>query len=267
MSFANRTETPCVALDLPALDIMNVDSTMNAVAEARPDVVFNCAAYTDVDGAEKDADSAMAVNAQGAANLAAAAAEVGAAIVYPSTDYVFDGGKGAPYVESDPINPLSVYGRSKAEGEKETRRANDRHFIVRTSWLFGVGGRNFVETMIRLGRDRDRLSVVDDQVGCPTFTGHLAAGIVEIVDRGSYGVFHLAAGGSCSWREFAEAILAAAGMDVRVEPTTTEAFGSPAQRPAHSVLRSERPNAVVLPSWRDGLAEYMLKRSARAVAR
>jgi dTDP-4-dehydrorhamnose reductase len=169
-----------------------------------------------------------------------------------SSDYVFDGAKREPYVESDPVNPLSSYGRSKLAGERATAEANPRHLIARSSWLFGVGGPNFVETMLGLGPE---VRVVDDQVGSPTFTGHLAEALVELASGTDYGVHHLAASGSCSWFEFAREIFARAGSDTHVEPCTTAEFPRPAPRPAYSVLESERGHR--LPSWQDGLDAYL----------
>jgi dTDP-4-dehydrorhamnose reductase len=238
-----------VALTREDLDV--TDSA--AVREALPGAtVVNCAAYTDVDGAESEQDSAHAVNAEGARNVAAAAERV----VYVSTDYVFDGAKGAPYLESDPTGPLQEYGRSKLAGELATAESNANHLIVRTSWLFGAGGPNFVATMLRLGAERDELRVVDDQVGAPTFTGHLAEALVALAAGEERGVLHVTAGGSCSWFEFTRAIHERAGVDCAVEPCTTEEFPRPARRPAYSVLGSER-GAPALPAWQDGLDAYL----------
>jgi len=212
------------------------------------DVVFNCAAWTNVDGAEEHLEEALRVNRDGARNVAEAAGTV----VYVSSDYVFDGTKREPYLESDPVNPISAYGRSKLEGERATAEANPRHFIARSSWLFGVGGKNFVETMLGLGPE---VRVVDDQVGAPTFTGHLAEALVELWRSEDYGVHHLAASGSCSWFEFAREIFSRAGRDVRLEPCATEEFPRPAPRPAYSVLGSERGHR--LPTWQEGLDAYL----------
>jgi len=225
------------------------------VERARPAAVINCAAYTDVDGAESEQELALAVNGEGAGNLAAAAAKAGAPVLYVSSDYVFDGTKREPYVESDETGPVSSYGRSKLAGEEATAAANPRHFIVRSSWLFGVGGRNFVETMLTV--DRDELKVVDDQIGCPTFTGHLAEGLLRLVEREDHGVHHVAGGGSCSWFELAREIFARSDVDKRVEPCTTDEFPRPARRPAWSVLGTERADPVRLPSWQDGLDAYL----------
>jgi len=211
------------------------------------DIVLHAAAWTDVDGAEDSPEGALAVNAAGTRNVA----ELGAPVVYYSSDYVFDGSKDAPYVESDEPAPLSAYGESKLAGEREVRRG----WIVRSSWLFGWTGHNFVRTMLRLGAERDEVSVVADQRGSPTYTGHLAAGTRELLERPE-GVWHLAAEGDCTWAEFAEAIFEEAALDCRVRRITTAELGRPAPRPAYSVLRSEK-GAPRLPHWRDGLRECL----------
>ena len=196
-----------------------------------------------MDGAEADPEGARGVNLEGTRNVAA----LGAPVVYYSTDYVFDGSKREPYVESDEPNPLSVYGWTKLEGEREVRDG----WIVRSSWLFGWTGKNFVRTMLELGRERDEVSVVADQVGCPTYVGHLAEATREVL-RLSHGTYHVAAQGECSWAELARAIFEEAGIDCRVREITTEELGRPAPRPPYSVLRSEK-GAPELPHWREGL--------------
>ena len=230
----------------------------------RPDVVINCAAWTDVDGAETAEEAAFAVNGRGAGNLAAAAAEVEARIVHVSTDYVFDGAKGAPYVESDQPAPLSAYGRTKLAGEEAVAAANKRHFIVRSAGLFGVGGSNFVETMLRLADTQSEVLVVRDQVGSPTYTWHLAYGIVRLIEGIEYGIHHMAASGQCSWYEFAREIFEQAQVECRVLSITSEEFGAAAPRPAFSALASQREHAIRLPSWEDGLAGYLAQRQAEA---
>lgn len=212
------------------------------------DLVLHTAAWTDVDGAEADPQGASAVNVGGTAHVAA----LGAPLVTFSTDYVFDGRKRVPYVESDAPNPLSAHGRSKLLGEAA---AGPDAWIVRTSWLFGLTGHNFVLTMLRLGAERDEVSVVDDQRGCPTYVGHLASAVRTLIDdeERPRGLWHLAGGGDCTWADFAEAIFAEAGVDCRVRRITTEELDRPAARPAYGVLRSERPDAPVLPPWREGL--------------
>jgi dTDP-4-dehydrorhamnose reductase len=243
------------------LDVTDLNAVRRVFQAAPVDVVINCAAFTDVDGAERLESEAHRVNGNGAGNIALAAGEAGAAIVQPSTDYVFDGSKRTPYVESDPTAPQSAYGRAKLAGEHAVADANERHFIVRTSWLFGVGGRNFVDTMLGLAADRDELKVVHDQVGCPTYTGHLAAALVELAAGGAYGIHHAAGGGECSWFEFAAAIFEQAEVDVRVVPCTTAEFPRPAPRPAYSVIGTERPDPIRLPDWREGLASYLAERT------
>ncbi|HSG12486.1 MAG TPA: dTDP-4-dehydrorhamnose reductase [Gaiellaceae bacterium] len=211
------------------------------------DLVLHTAAWTDVDGAEADPQGAAAVNVGGTAH----AASLGASLVAFSSDYVFDGRKDAPYVESDAPNPLSAYGRTKLHGEGA---AGPDAWIVRSSWLFGPTGRNFLRTMLRLGEERDEVAVVDDQRGCPTFVGDLAAAVRQLVDAElERGVWHLAADGDCTWADFAEAIFEEAGLACRVRRVSTEELGRPAPRPRYSVLRSERSGAPLLPHWRDGL--------------
>jgi dTDP-4-dehydrorhamnose reductase len=248
------------------LDIANAAAVAAKFEAERPDVAINCAAWTDVDGAEGAEGEATAVNGAGAGNVAAAAAAIGAAIVYVSTDYVFDGSKGAPYVETDQTAPLSAYGRSKLAGEEATRVANKRHFVVRSAGLFGAGGRNFVETMLRLAADHGEVLVVRDQVGSPTYTWHLAYGIVRLIEGVEFGIHHMAAAGSCSWYEFAREIFDQAKVECKVMSATTEMLGRPAPRPAFSALASQRQHPIELPSWQDGLAAYLAQRRSETEA-
>jgi dTDP-4-dehydrorhamnose reductase len=208
-----------------------------------PGLVLHAAAWTDVDGAESDPEGAARVNVEGTRNVVA----LGSPVVYYSTDYVFDGRKPEPYVESDEPSPLSAYARTKLEGEREVREG----WIVRSSWLFGWTSHNFVRTMLRLGAEQDEVAVVDDQRGSPTFVGHLAAAMSDVLEL-PYGTYHVTAHGECTWAELAEAIFAESGLDCRVRRITTEELGRPAPRPANSVLRSER-GAPELPHWREGL--------------
>jgi dTDP-4-dehydrorhamnose reductase len=236
--------------DVLALSRAEWDVTQPAgeeIPRADLDLVLHTAAWTDVDGAESDPQGAAAVNVAGTAHAAA----LRAPLVTFSTDYVFDGRKRSPYVESDGPNPTSAYGRTKLHGEAA---AGTNAWVVRTSWLFGATGHNFVLTMLRLAAERDEVSVVDDQRGCPTFVGHLAQGVRALVDEDRpKGLWHVAADGDCTWADFAEAIFEDAGVDCRVRRITTAEFARPASRPAYSVLRSERPDAPLLPHWRDGL--------------
>ncbi len=209
------------------------------------DLVLHAAAWTDVDGAEANPQDAASANVGGTQNVAS----LGAPLVAFSTDYVFDGTKRTPYVESDAPNPLSAYGRTKLHGEAA---AGEGAWIVRSSWLFGATGMNFVRTMLALGGERDEVSVVDDQRGSPTYVGDLAAAVRELIEL-PRGLWHLAAAGDCTWAELAEAIFEEAGLDCRVRRITTAELGRAAPRPAYSVLRSERRDAPQLPHWRDGL--------------
>jgi dTDP-4-dehydrorhamnose reductase len=253
-----------VALARAELDIGDRAAVLDAVAQARPDAVVNCAAYTNVDGAEGDPDAAASVNATGPGYLAEASAAFGAWLVHVSTDYVFDGTKTTPYLESDPTGPRSVYGSTKLLGEHAIAiAAPQTHTIVRSSWLFGTAGSCFPATMLRLAGEHHTLTVVDDQVGCPTFTGHLAPALVELATRTrAPGVMHLAASGDCSWYQFAVEIMRASSSGAEVRPCTTDEFPRPARRPAYSVLRSERSETPLLPDWRDGLGGYLAARVA-----
>ncbi len=215
------------------------------------DLVLHAAAWTDVDGAEDDPQEAAAVNVGGTKHVA----ELGAPLVYFSTDYVFDGSKDRPYVESDAPAPLSAYGRTKLHGEAA---AGESAWVVRSSWLFGPTGHNFVTTMLRLGAEQDEVRVVDDQRGSPTYVGHLAEGTRELVGR-EHGIWHVAADGDCTWAEFASTIFDEAGLACRVAPISTEELGRPAPRPRYSVLRTERQGAPRLPHWREGLRECLAR--------
>ena len=249
------------------LDITDPAAAQNALARASADVVLNCAAWTDVDGAEASPEEAFAVNSAGAGKVARAAAEAGAWVIHVSSDYVFSGRKRDPYLESDPTEPLSVYGRSKLDGEVAVAQAAPgRHTIVRSSWLFGTHGGCFPATILRLAAERDKLTVVADQVGCPTFTGDLAHALVGLCERPVGGILHVAGGGACSWYEFAAAIVEQSGLRCAVTPGCTQDLGRPAPRPAYSVLGSERV-APRLPHWRDGLWQYMASQASLAGAR
>jgi dTDP-4-dehydrorhamnose reductase len=248
------------ALTRAELDVTDGAAVRAALDSERPDVVLNCAAWTDVDGAEARFGEASAVNGAGAGQVAQAAAERGTWIVHVLSDYVFSGGKQEPYVESDRAEPLSAYGRSKLAGELAVAQAAPgRHTIVRSSWLFGTGGPCFPATILRLAAERDELTVVDDQVGCPTFTGDLADALVRLCAQPVSGLIHLAGGGSCSWFEFAAEIVERAGLRCALVPGRTEDLRRPAPRPTYSVLGTERVGPC-LPQWRDGLWQYMGQR-------
>jgi dTDP-4-dehydrorhamnose reductase len=247
------------ALARADLDITDAAAVRAAVHAARPDAVVNCAAWTDVDGAEAAEEAATAVNGTGAGHVAAAAAAVNAHVIHLSSDYVFDGEATEPYTEQAAPAPRSAYGRSKLAGERAVLAAGGRTAIVRASWLFGPHGRNFVDTMRRLGAERDEIAVVDDQVGCPTYTGHLAPALVTIAERGLTGMLHVAGGGRCSWYELAIATFEETGIPCRVRPQHTADVGRPASRPAFSALASTRADAPILPPWRDGLRAHLAR--------
>jgi dTDP-4-dehydrorhamnose reductase len=249
-----------VALDRDDLDVTDPKRVERLITREHPGAVINCAAWTDVDGAETSEQEAELVNGEGAGFVADAAKQAGAKVVYVSTDYVFDGSKQAPYTESDEPNPINAYGRTKLAGERATALITKRSYIVRSSWLFGPGGGNFVETMLRLGEGGGPVVVVHDQVGCPTYTGHLAVGLVRLIDGEAYGVHHMAGGGSCSWYEFANEIFRQSGVVTRVLATSTDMMERPAKRPANSVLGSGREAPIQLPDWRRGLADYLIRR-------
>jgi dTDP-4-dehydrorhamnose reductase len=243
------------------LDITDREAVERAVIESNPGAIVNCAAWTDVDGAESHLDEAVAANGAGGGIIATAAASLEIPVIYPSSDYVFDGARQDGYVESDETGPLSAYGKSRLEGEEETATANPRHFIVRASWLFGINGRNFVDTMLGLADHQDEVVVVRDQVGCPTYTGHLADGLVRLLDGDDYGIHHMAGGGRCSWYEFAVEIFRQAGVECHVLSATSDMLDRAAPRPAYSVLVSEREHPILLPDWSEGLSDYLAERA------
>jgi dTDP-4-dehydrorhamnose reductase len=247
------------ALDHSECDITNADAVKAAVERIHPDAIVNAGAWTNVDGCEGDPDGARLVNAIGAGNVARAAGD--ALVVQISTDYVFDGKLGRAYVETDPTNPLSAYGQSKLEGEREVAANASRWAVVRSAWLYGAGTRNFVASILRAARTQQRLSVVDDQTGSPTSTPDLAKALVELLQRGVTGVLHGVNAGECSRYEFARAIFSAAGLDhSRVEPVTTDAMPRPAVRPAYAPMDGVAWRAAGLPqmrNWREALHDVV----------
>jgi dTDP-4-dehydrorhamnose reductase len=257
-----------VLVDLPELDITDEAAVAELLAaEASLEGIVNCAAWTDVDGAESKPDLARAVNVDGAGVLARTAAQAGLPLLHVSTDYVFDGvaplddeGTLRPYLESDPTGPRSVYGATKLEGERLVLAASPRHAVVRTAWLFGVDGPNFVTTMLRLAGERDAVQVVTDQAGSPTWSGHLAPALIGVLERGVSGLVHLTGAGVVSWNGFAQEIFRQAEVRCRVEPATSAQMARPAPRPAWSALESERDDVLPLPPWQDGLAGYLAAR-------
>jgi dTDP-4-dehydrorhamnose reductase len=257
-----------VPIDLPDLDIVDEQAVSAFFERERPEAIVNCAAWTDVDGAETERDLAYAVNAAGAGNIARAAAEIGTPLLHISTDYVFDGtaplddgGRPRPYVESDPTGPRSVYGQTKLDGEREVLAASPRHTVVRTAWLYGIDGPNFVATMLRLAGERDAVQVVDDQTGSPTWSGHLAPAVLGLLERGVDGLVHLTGSGEVSWNGFAKEIFRQAEVDCVLEPASSEQMARPAPRPAWSALETERDDVLPMPPWQDGLAGYLAARN------
>lgn len=256
-----------VGLARADLDVTDPEAVRRAFARHHPDVVLHCAAWTDVDVAEANEPEATAVNEDGSGNVAAAAVALGAFTIAVSSDYVFDGEASTPYAEDAAPNPRSAYGRSKLAGERAVAAvAPGAHAIVRASWLFGPHGKNFIDTMLRLGAERDEVTVVDDQVGCPTYTGHLARALVEIAERTPVGVAHVAGSGACSWFDLARETFAQAEVACAVRPGRTADLGRPAPRPAYSVLRSTRPEIPILPDWNEGVRAHLRARAAVAAA-
>ena len=254
-----------MAADRSSCDVTDPVEVRDILAAHAPDVVVNAAAYTAVDACESDPEPAWAVNAAGAGVLARECSRADAALVHVSTDYVFPGTLERPYTEFDATGPQSVYGRTKEAGEQLVRAHCPRHYVVRTAWLQGEHGGNFVKTMLRLGRERDRLGVVDDQLGTPTFADDLAARVHDLVETGRYGTYHLAGSGACTWYELAGAVFEMAGIDVDLEPIDTATFGAAAPRPPNS--RLEGRNAAFagiapLPHWRDSLASLVKRLTA-----
>ena len=250
-------------VDLPDIDITDMRSVQQVLTALKPRVVVNCAAYTDVDGCESDAETAMQVNAEGVAFLAMITRELGAKLVQISTDYVFDGSKGSPYREDDLQKPLNIYGESKLAGELNVD-INPDNLLVRTQWLYGLHGKNFVETMLRLGSQKSELTVVDDQIGSPTWTVDLAKGILALIHKDCRGVYHCANSGHTSWNGFAKAIFAASGMQVSVLPMTTEQLNRPARRPLYSTLDCSKLAAdtgFIAQPWQEALQQYLSQRS------
>jgi len=249
-------------VDIEGFDVTEPAAVSEALAARRPEAVVHCAAWTDVDGCERDPARAFLHNGWGTWNVARAAAEVGATLVYLSTDFVFDGAKGEPYTEFDVPNPLSVYGASKLAGEEAVRSLVPRHYVVRSAWLFGARGRNFVRAILEGAADRDEMPVVADQFGSPTYTRDLARGLADIILSGRVvpGTYHLANSGVCSWAELAGEALRLAGRPTRVKPIPAAEWPSPAPRPAYSALRSRRlelQGVRGLRNWKESLASYL----------
>jgi dTDP-4-dehydrorhamnose reductase len=249
-----------VGTDIEDFDITEKEGTMKAVSEIRPDFLINAAAFTQVDQCERDEKKALAVNGDGVKNLALACIKNGIKMMQLSTDYIFDGEKRIPYQEEDSPNPLSVYGRSKLLGEKHLQELMDNFVIIRTAWLYGANGSNFVKTIAQLAQEKDELKVVDDQWGTPTYTFHLARAIDAIIETGETGIFHITNSGFCTWYDFACEIVRFKGLKVKVKPANTNEIGRPAKRPLFSVLncsKFEKTTGLILPHWKDAVKEFI----------
>jgi len=256
---------PSTSFSAPSLhkgDIINLPGLKAVFLKLNPDFVIHTAAYTDVDGCEKDPHGAHRVNALGTRNIALICQKKNIPLVYVSTDFVFDGKKNYPYTELDEPHPLNVYGRSKLAGENHIRSLLERYFIVRTSWLYGRYGKNFVETILKLCQEKQEITVVGDQVGCPTYTKDLAQNMKNLLSSSSYGIYHIANSGSCSWYHFAREILKLSGMrGVKVKPITSKELNRPALRPQFSVLKSSGGGAEDnMRPWEEALKEYLEER-------
>lgn len=254
-----------VGYDIPEMDITDKAASSQIIAEEAPDVIINCGAMTNVDGCETEKELAYSVNAVGPKNLAEIAKEQDILLVHVSTDYVFDGkgimseGQLRPYIESDPIDPKTVYGSSKAEGENFVKSIAPKYFIVRTAWLYG-DGHNFVKTMLRLAETHPKLTVVNDQIGSPTCTKDLASAILKLIETDAYGIYHGTCEGQCSWFDFAKEIFKLKNIDIDVQPVTSEEYVSKTPRPKYSVLENHGLNELginVFRPWRDALIEYL----------
>lgn len=247
-----------IPTDIQNLDITNEDAVKDILDKEKPDFVIHGAAYTNVDGAETDKETAFLVNETGTANLAKYSGLADIPMLYISTDYVFDGSKGSPYKPDDKTNPLNIYGLSKLKGEEVLQKLNSKFYIARTSWLYGHKGKNFVETMINLAQKNPELRVVCDQTGCPTWTVELVRGIIKIIKENKpYGIYHVCGSGVTSWHGFAEKIMDIMGYDIDVVPVITEEFPRPARRPFYSVM----DNDGICPDWQESLKEYIRLRS------
>lgn len=243
------------------LDITDKEHTVEFIKENKPDIVINSAAYTDVDGCEENRERAFSVNGEGVRNLAIGCREADCPLVHISTDYVFNGKNDTPWAEDDEIGPISVYGKSKLEGEQAIQEILDKFFIVRTAWLYGVNGGNFPKTMLELAKTHDELTVVYDEVGTPTYTPDLAEAIGKLIETDYYGIYHITNSGSCSWCEFAKYIFEIAGVDVKVTPVTASEFARPAPRPSYSVLNNKKwvdNGFEPLRSYKEAIKDYLI---------
>lgn len=241
------------------VDIRDLSQVRKCIQKIEPDWIVLAAAYTDVDGCETNPELAMATNLHGAINVVQAAKELGSRLLFISTDYVFDGEKTTPYEVDDPVNPQSVYGRSKADAERGIKELLPSACIVRTSWVFGTRGKCFPDTILKIAKERAEIQVVDDQRGCPTYARDLARAIIQLCQTESSGTIHVTNNGDCTWFEFASDIVRQSGLATRVLPTTSDKFSRPAKRPKYSVLseRSREERGILVPTWRQALNDYL----------
>lgn len=257
--YAGNSEYELINTDVDELDITRIESVMDLARRVQPYAIINCAAYTAVEACEQEEDLAFRINAIGARNLSIAASETGAKLVHVSTDYVFDGNGSRPYREIDPVGPQGAYGRTKLAGENFVKEFSDRHYIVRTAWLYG-DGKNFVKTMLRLSETNDVVRVVKDQVGSPTSAVELAKAIAYLLPTENYGLFHGTCEGDCSWAQFTEEIFRLAGRKTKVDPITSEEYGAAVKRPAYSILENymfKMTTDYMFADWHDAIAEYL----------
>lgn len=246
-----------IPTDYDTLDITDENLTMETIKKIHPDLIIHCAAYTNVDKAEEEAEKAHLINATGTENVAKAASSTGATMVYVSTDYVFDGTKNSPYKPDDKTNPINVYGKTKLQGEIAVQKYVKKHYIARTSWLYGIHGKNFVETMISLA-NKEELKVVDDQKGCPTWTMELVQGIIKLLEK-PYGIYHICGSNNTTWYGFSKAIFEKTNLKVNLKPCTTDEFPRPAKRPKYSVM----DNNGIARDWQIALDDYLKLRSRK----
>lgn len=261
--YAHKSDIEIVNTDVQEMDITDQKSVMQKIKEVNPDIIINCAAHTAVDNCEKEEELAYQINAIGPKNLSCAANEVNAVLIHLSSDYVFDGKKGSPYVEGDEYAPQSVYGRTKLQGEDFVRRIAKKYFVIRTAWLYGEG-KNFVNAMLKAAENKKRIRVVCDQVGTPTSTKEVAKVIDILCESNQYGTYHATCEGECSWFEFAKTIFAYTGIDTLVEPIQTGEYNAIAERPLYSVLENKKLKTIMgyqMADWHDALKEYLQERN------
>ena len=240
-----------IPTDYDTMDITNEAQTNEIISRVHPDLIIHCAAYTNVDKAEEDLETARKLNVLGAKNVTMAANKVKATMVYISTDYVFDGTKNTPYLPTDKPNPINNYGLTKYQGELEVQKHCEKFYIARTAWLYGIHGKNFVETMISLAQ-KEELNVVNDQQGCPTWTIELIQGVLKLLNR-PYGIYHVCGSGSTTWYGFAKEIFEQEGLTVNLKPCTTDKFPRPAKRPHYSIMENDN----ITRNWKVALSDYL----------